>query len=160
MRSATAWVVAMLAGCGPSGTMSDPEVPPMGASAMGSWLAEGHYLKWKCEAAAHDARPQSPHSRNRICSNAKLSGAGAGEYPVDSASVKELFSGTATAPTGYAVARHHQAGTTGDSWYWYEKLGASVVADGTNVSGCAGCHQAAGSDAQHTGHDFIYTQVR
>jgi len=23
-----------------------------------------------------------------------------------------------------------------------------------------GCHQAAGSDAAHSGHDFVYTQVK
>lgn len=66
------------------------------------------------------------------------------------------------------------AGAAGDTWYWYERVplnspaphdGKGVVADGTGGSGPAkdifvGCHQGARSDAQHSGHDFVYTQVK
>lgn len=138
----------------------DPENPPTGAAALGQWIPEGHYKAWKCEPAAHDGRSPSPHGKNRICSNASLSGAGPGEYPVNSAAVKELYDAAGTTVTGHAVARHVKAGAGADSWYWYEKIGSSVVADGTAVSGCSGCHSAAGSDAQHSGHDFIYTQIK
>ncbi len=70
--------------------------------------------------------------------------------------------------------RHIKAGTTGDTWFWYEKVpldsaaphdAKGVVAFGDGSSGpakdiCVGCHAAAGSDAMHSGHDFVYTQVK
>jgi hypothetical protein len=39
-----------------------------------------------------------------------------------------------------------------------------VVAVGGGMSGapkskCVGCHSAAGKDASHSGHDFVYAQV-
>ena len=75
---------------------------------------------------------------------------------------------------GYALYVHVKAGKTGDTWYWYEKVPLTsmaphdangVVADGTGGSGtamsiCVGCHSATGSDAGHSGHDFVYTQVK
>lgn len=74
----------------------------------------------------------------------------------------------------YAVYRHVTAGATGATWYFYEKVPLSsaaphdpngVVAYGLGSSGpaqtiCVSCHQAAGSDANHSGHDFVYTQVK
>lgn len=127
-----------------------------------------------CEPASHEARSPSPHGKNRICSNTLLSGNGAGEYPVNAASVKELFADDGTTIVGYAVARHTSAGAADTAWYWYERVPADhpaphdangVVADGPGDMGpaktiCVGCHTAAGSDAQHSGHDFVYTQVR
>ncbi len=164
------------AGGGAGGGGVDPQNPPTSsAQAVESWLSSGAYKEWKCETTSHDGRSPSPHGKNRICSNAKLSGAAdAGQYPVDSASVKELFNSTGTNIEGYAVYRHVAAGTTGDTWFWYERVplsslaphdDAGVVANGLGGSGpakdiCVGCHQGAGSDANHSGHDFVYTQVR
>lgn len=150
--------VVLAAACGAA--PGDPQLPPTGAAELERWLAAGHHTKWKCEPGPRDPLASSPHGKNRVCSNARLSAAGAGEYPVDSASVKELYDSGGTKVTGHAVSRHVQAGTTGESWYWFEKLGASVVADGTNLAGCGGCHSAAGSDPQHPGHDFVYVQVK
>ena len=140
----------------------DPQTPPAGASAIQGWLADGHYLAWACEPAAHGPLPGvSPHGAVRICSNDLMSAHGAGEYPVGSASVKELLSGTSGSPTivGYAVSLHQQAGTTGDDWYWYEELNDTVLADAVGDATCVGCHAGAGSDASHPGHDFVYVQV-
>jgi hypothetical protein len=137
------------------------------------WLSQGSYKSWHCEAAAHASRSPSPHGMNRICSNNLLSAAGAGEYPVDSASVKELYDSAGQNIVGYAVYRHITAGTTGSNWYFYERVPQTsaaphdsngIVADGVGSSGpaqtiCVSCHQAAGSDAAHSGHDFVYTQV-
>ena len=153
----------------------DAQRPPItGRADVEAWLSQGLYKNWKCEAAAHDPRAPSPHGKNRICSNDKLSAAGAGEYPVDSAAVKELYDAAGTSVVGIAVYRHVSAGTTGANWYWYERVPSSsaaphdangVVADGLGSSGpakdiCVACHQAAGIDAAHSGHDFVYTQVR
>jgi len=92
-----------------------------------------------------------------------LSGHGAGEYPIDSASVKEIYQGSSIA--GFAVYRKVAAGQTGDAFYWYERVGDTTAADGVGSAGrgtavCISCHMGAGIDAEHSGHDFVYTQVR
>ena len=153
---------AVFASCG--GPPPDPQLPPTSsANELTAWADAEVYKQWACESAPHDARSPSPHGRNRICSNAKLSAHGAGEYPVGSATVKELFDGSGKL-TGRAIAVKLKAGA-GEAWYWYEKLGSSVVVSGLGDSGdaktvCVGCHAGAGSDAQHSGHDLIYTQVK
>lgn len=161
-------VSSLFAGCHAPGTLGNEagnlQVPPTTSAAdVGAWLKMGAYTTWHCEPAAHPARSPSPHGTNRICSNDALSGAGLGEYPVDSAAVKEILDGTTV--VGYAVYRHVRAGAGGDSWFWYEQQGGSVGAIGLGDKGtphdvCVGCHGKAGSDAQHPGHDFVYTQVR
>jgi len=152
-------------------TAQDP--PTSSGTDVEAWLATGMYLSWHCEPAPHPARSPSPHSTNRICTNDVLSGfTGTGEYPVGSAAVKEIY-GTGTTIIGYAVYRHVRAGATGSDWWWYERLpldsaaphdDAGVVAAGPGTDGparaiCVACHSAAGSDAMHSGHDFVYTQV-
>ena len=165
--------VCLVAACGDDtdatndkGTPGTAQTPAMGAAAVEAWIAQKHYLSWRCESAPHDQRSPSPHGRNRICSNDLLSGHGAGPYPVGAAAVKELYNGSSNTIGGYAVYLHTKAGNSGADWYWYEKLpGSGVVADGLGDSGgaksiCVGCHSGAGSDAMHPGHDFVYTQVK
>ena len=158
-----------------TGAGADDQTPPMtGHVDIQAWLAEGHYLMWTCEADPHAASiAVSPHGMQRICSNDLMAAHGDGEYPVGAAAVKELTLDDGTL-FGYAVSLHHQAGTGGDSWYWYEQVSADhpaphdangVVADGIGSSGpaldiCVGCHMAAGLDAEHPGHDFVYVQVQ
>lgn len=153
----------------------DEQTPPMsGHVDIQAWLAEGHYLSWTCEADPHPASiAVSPHGMQRICSNDVMSAHGDGEYPVGASAVKELTLDDGTI-FGYAVSLHYQAGTGGDSWYWYEQVSADhpaphdengVVADGIGSSGpaldiCVSCHSAAGVDAAHPGHDFVYVQVQ
>jgi len=159
-------VLAILAGfvwsCGgSSGDLSDPgdpQTPPKGRANLEPWIAQGFYKGWRCEPAAHPARPFGAHGQNRVCSNELLSAAGAGEFPVGSASVKEIYSGTDVA--GYSVSRHTSAGTGGNTWYWYERIGSGSPTDAQGASVCVSCHQLAGSDSSRSGHDFVYTQVR
>lgn len=169
------WLTLSLAltACGAPGTPDaglDSQNPPMGTDAdMTAWLVSGNYKSWKCETAGHDARSPSPHGRNRICNNTALSSTGAGNYPVGAASVKELLTvDGGTEIVGYAVARKVTAGasaTTGGSWFYYEKDKGTLVANGlgdkagNELMVCTGCHQGAGSDAMHSGRDFVYTQV-
>ena len=47
---------------------------------------------------------------------------------------------------GYAVSR--KLGASKSDWYWFERYGSSIYADGTNVSLCANCHASAA--AEHT----------
>jgi hypothetical protein len=167
----------LLSGCDSDDGNDDDDstqVPPRGADAVEAWLADGAYLDWSCEPEPHAARSPSPHGVNRICSNDVLSAHEAGEYPVDAASVKELYADDSVTIVGYAVALHVRAGTEGGDWYWYERVpldhpaphdANGVVADALGDSGpaqsiCVSCHSAAGSDAAHSGHDFVYTQVR
>jgi len=145
----------------PSGASatSDAQTPPTGTDAeITTWLAKGEYKSWKCEPEVHAGRPPSPHGRNRVCSNALLSDHGSGEFPIGSAGVKEIYDAAGTTITGYATYRKIAAGA-GDAWYWYEKLGGSVVANSLGNTGCTGCHSRAGTGT-NSGHDFVYTQVK
>ncbi len=142
-------------------TTGDAQTPPTGASALEAWLAQGAYKAWHCEPAPHAARSPSPHGMDRVCSNDLLSAHGNGEFPIGASAVKELYDGAAV--NGYAVYRKVGAGG-GDAWYWYEKIGDRLNADGTGGSGepktvCASCHASAGQDGR-PGHDFVFTQVR
>jgi len=154
---------------------SDPQKPPTtGRADVQAWLGTAAYKAWHCEPSPHEARKPSPHGMNRICSNDVLAAHGDAEFPVDSAAVKELYDAAGSKIVGYAVYRHVKAGTSGDAWYWYETVpegsaaphdANGVVADGLGGAGpakdiCVSCHGAAGSDAAHFGHDFVYTQVK
>lgn len=170
-----------LAGCGgnPSPGVGDDQTPPTtGHDAIETWLTAASYKSWHCEQAPHAPRSPSPHlTMNRICSNNLLSTfAGTGEYPVGSAAVKELYDSAGTNLNGYAVYVHTKAGKTSDTFYWYERVPPSstaphdsvtnVVADGFGggmaapETICVSCHKATGSDAAHSGHDYVYTQVK
>lgn len=99
---------------------------------------------------------------------------GEGPAPATVESLSPRRSARLTRCGALAVYRHIKAGTTGDTWFWYEKVpldsaaphdAKGVVAFGDGSSGpakdiCVGCHAAAGSDAMHSGHDFVYTQVK
>ncbi len=120
---------------------------PIGTQAeLDAWLQSGAYKTWACEASAHDRRPGSGHSRNRICVNPALrQDKGAGPYPVGAAGVKELYDGSG-AVNGYAVYVKVKPGAAGDTWFWYERIGASVVARSEGASLCVGCHSGAPRD--------------
>lgn len=172
----------LVAACGSDdGSASDDQTPPTSTSEVESWLAGGAYKSWTCEPAVHPARAPSPHGFNRICSNDLVAGAAAGTaaWPKGAAAVKELYaSATATTPVGYAVYLKTEADSAaGANWYWYERVpadseaphdSAGVVASGRGSNGaaktvCVACHNAAGSDADHTpsagGRDQVYTPV-
>jgi hypothetical protein len=127
---------------------TESQIAPQGHTALTAWLAAGHYLSWACEDAPHPARPPGAHGMNRICSNAALSGSSSGPFPVGAVSVKELHRNGSI--IGYAVARKLSSGSGGSSWYWYEGLGSSVVADGVGVGLCTGCHDDATRDYTFT----------
>jgi hypothetical protein len=147
-------------GAGPGTGPGDAQTPPTGGKDLEAWLSKGLYKAWHCEADAHEARPRSGHTKNRICTNDLLSAHGAGEFPVGAAAVKELYAGNDVA--GYAVYLHVKPGG-GDSYYWYERTGGGLVADGLGTTGapkdtCVSCHESAGPT--RTGHDFVFTQVK
>ena len=154
------------AGCpAPAG---DAQTPPQGTDAViSTWLTAGSYkgAGWKCEAAVHASRSPSPHGKNKICNNMALTGTVApAVYPFGIASVKELYMDDGTTVSGHALSlKLFEGASDGSKWYFYEKTGATVVANGKgkkdNTDLCSSCHAGAGSDPAHSGRDFVYTQV-
>ncbi|HEU0029761.1 MAG TPA: cytochrome P460 family protein [Kofleriaceae bacterium] len=156
----------------PGSIPSDDQTPPTSGSAVESWLADGAYRTWAAEAQIHEARSPSPHGFNRIYSNELVAqnATGTGSWPKGAAAVKELYaSATDPTPIGYAVYLKLDADSAnGANWYWYERMGQMVFADGRGNEGtakslCVGCHAAAGADPAHTpspgGRDQVYTPV-
>ena len=146
----------------------DAQTPPQGTDAViSAWLTAGSYkgAGWKCEPAVHANRSPSPHGMNKICNNTKLTSSIApGLYEFGTASVKELYMADGTTIAGYATSLKLVDGDSdGSKWYFYEKMAGTVVYNGkgtaANTDLCSGCHAGAGSDAGHSGRDFVYTQV-
>src|SRR5262249_31206640 len=136
----------LLLGCGGPSTL---QLPPANAADLEVWLTAAYYRSWRCEPAVHAPPPPSPHSLDRICQNDLASSHGAGEYPVGSASVRELYTDSGGL-RGYSVNRHVSPGAGGATWYWYEAVDGRVTADGTGDSGvpktvCTACHSLAGT---------------
>ena len=159
----------------PTDVKSSPgsaQLPPTTNGAdVEAWLKKGSYLDWSCETASHPQIKVSPHGQNRICSNDAIvafSGKVGDERPKGSAAVKELYDDSAKL-VGYAVSvKLADTSNGGDNWYWYERMGSSVVADGNGNSGaphsiCVSCHAGAGSDnTQHSvssSSDYVYDVV-
>jgi cytochrome c553 len=120
------------------------DVPTDGA-AMFTWLQRGEYEAWPAESGVHAST--GPHGQVRTFINPTLESslqAESAEHPVGAASVKELYRDAEV--FGWAVMVKTQAGTGGESWYWYEVFsttdGSNPVADGNGVGLCAGCHSA------------------
>jgi len=124
------------AGEGPS------EVPPTDTDALQTWLEQRAYDHWSAESAIHPS--QGPHGGDvRTFVNAALLGsleADADEHPIDAATVKELYDDDDV--VGWAMMVKVVRDTGGDGWFWYERVGTSVYADGVGVELCSDCHQA------------------
>jgi hypothetical protein len=148
------------------------QVPPVTSpQEIDAWLAAGHFRTWACEKT-----PSSGigHNLNTICSNEILvrARASAAEYPVDSASVKEMYDASGTKVIAVSMSRHTRIGNSGDAWFWFQRAfpGSGIAADENGLvanswgdspraAPCSGCHRAAGIDANHSGHDFVYNVV-
>ena len=137
------------------------QLPPVDdLTGLETWLAAGHYLSWHCEKAPHPARPPGAHGSTRICSNEALSATSASSpFPVGAASVKELYTAGGQ-PNGHAVAVKLEADSAaGAGWYWYERLGGTLYANGSGVALCTDCHAGADSTFAATARDFVFTVV-
>jgi hypothetical protein len=130
-------------------TTDDPQLPDTtSAATIDAWLAKGYYKTWKCEA---EVQPRgSPHGNNRICSNEALSKTTGDKYPVGAVGLKELYNGGKI--NGYALEIKKLNEQGAEQWFWYEKIGTSVVANGFSAGICSGCHTKAPKD-------FVYTQI-
>src|SRR5262249_57574633 len=132
---------------------ASPRPRRRGGAGMGGGLARGFHQSGRCEPQPHPARPFGAHGETRICSNDLLSAAQGGEFPVGSASVKEIHSGSQI--SGYAVSLHNFAETSGGTWYWYERVGSGTT-EGQGAAVCVDCHRRAGAAPQPSAPPFWY----
>lgn len=141
----------------------EPQVPPGGAADMAVWLdafeANDWIAQWVCEEDFSDktdgAAEIHVHGANRVCNNQALAAASldeASELPVGAAALKFVERGI------YVEVKVRTESDGGDGWFWYAPGGAPA---GLGVTGCTGCHAAAGVDADHPGlGDYVYFQVK
>jgi hypothetical protein len=130
----------------------DAQTPATGALAnIDAWLVKEEFARWKCEPKATGASRDDAHGANRVCSNNLMSASANGDFPVGAANVKELFDSNGVRK-GFAFAVKVKAGRAEDTWYWYEKIGSRIVANGVSDSTCTGCHSK-------SPRDYVYVRV-
>jgi len=134
-------------------TNAAQELPPIeSAEVLETWLAEGSYKTWAAESGVHPST--GPHAGNvrtfvNAVALASLAADNA-EHPKDSATVKELYGGGVDEIIGYAVSlKTAPESQGGGTWYWYERIDATIYADDLGVGLCTGCHGG--------GADYILT---
>lgn len=138
---------------GDATTGAAEELPPIDSvDALELWLAGGAYKQWAAESQVHAS--SGPHGGNvRTYVNAIALGSLAAqqsEHPQDAATVKELYGDSMDTLIGYAVTRKTAPQSEGGAtWYWYERVNATVYGGDLDVPLCTGCHAA--------GADFILT---
>jgi len=143
-------------GCGDDDKRIEPDVPPTDPQAMQVWLDAGYYKDWSCEDKPTKKTDGAPsihvHGDTRVCTNPRLARANAtGEFPSGVASVKEEYSGSTISALVVSVKVASKS-DNGAGWYWY----GGPTRAGFGLTGCADCHRAAGSDADHPGSDYVY----
>ncbi|WAS90018.1 hypothetical protein [Nannocystis punicea] len=126
---------------------------PAEPAAIGGWLHAAGYRGWAAQSGVHAT---SEHGGARVFFNEVLAAsmrAGAGEHPIGSAAVRELYEADLATLRGFAVMLKLRAsGPGGEGWLWYEQFGtgadAKPLVAGTGERGCVGCHDA--------GLDFVH----
>lgn len=164
-----ALVFAVLAGCAATEvagesvsevTVDEAQRPAtLTTAGIEHWLDAVFYETWAC-SEIRPSRPPGGTTPMRVCSNHLASTHGAGEYPIGSVAVRELYDASHTRITGRAVIVKTKAGG-GEAWYWYERrdgtLNASAMGDASQAKPCVQCHQRA--NASLFGHDLVFNQV-
>lgn len=166
--AACALAALALAACAPPRDVDDPAVVPpvLGSGAIEAWFDAGHYQRWTCEPAAHDALAPSPHGRVRLCANPIAAGDPRGVDALDASLVLEIRDGDAI--VGRGAQRHTGDGQDAASWYWYLRVpeasatahdASGLAADGWGQEGpaatyCSACHGTAGRG--QPGRDFVF----
>lgn len=140
-------------------TEFDPQLPPLNAAGAELWLQQKFYEAWACEeqpnAKTDGAAAIHVHGdKTRVCSNDLLAASSPeAEFPEGVASVKEVYDGDGKLAVTVLSVKGHADSDGGQGWFWYEPPSLA----GFGVAACTGCHQAAGSDADHPGAgDFVY----
>lgn len=129
------------------------ELPPIDSvEALELWLAGGAYKQWAGESQVHASTgPHGGGVRTYVNAIALDSlAAQQAEHPQDAATVKELYGDGMDTLIGYAVSRKTAAQSEGGAtWYWYERINATVYGGDLDVPLCTGCHGG--------GADYILT---
>ncbi len=139
----------------PTSTPVTGQLPPTDSAELVPWLQAGAYLGWTSESAIHVSGGPHPSAVLTYFNDTLIASLQAGNaaHPVDSATVKELYNNSGEI-NGWAVSVKTQADSaSGDGWYWYERVGNSVFADGNGVGLCANCHGTTTSG--FTSKDYI-----
>jgi len=129
------------------------ELPPIeSAEVLEAWLVQGSYKTWAAETGVHPST--GPHGGNvrTFVNDVALASLDAqnAEHPMDSATVKELYGNSMDEIIGYAVSlKTAPESQGGGTWYWYERVNATIYADDLGVGLCTGCHGG--------GADYILT---
>lgn len=141
-------IAVALAACGPNASdcIDVPEVPAADADAAFEFVTCRRYIDSPAETERHGT--SSPHGdETRVWINHTMEEAlmaNATEMPVGSVSTKEIYSNGAQ--QGWALMVKVAAGTSADTWYWYEVLGSEPgtepVVAAVGASACTGCHSA------------------
>jgi hypothetical protein len=145
------FALALLIGCGDSGPASDcsnitAEDVPSESAALFAYLDCAGYEGLASESSVHPST--SAHSSMaRVFINDTLEqslASGAAEHPVGAASVKEIYQGNGTTLRGWAAMVKVEAGSGGDTWFWYENYDTasndSPVAASRGAGICVPCH--------------------
>jgi hypothetical protein len=131
---------------GPPTATPDSQMPPSDGAALLSWLQAGHYRAWRGEGFRHPSN--GPHFGNvqTFVNDAlydSLIRIPPGEHVRGSAAVKEMYGSDGEEVRGWSVSlKVDDDSSGGDGWYWYERFGSAVFADGRGVSICTQCHGA------------------
>lgn len=119
------------------------EITDTSFAGVTAFLDEGRYKTWTADPAVHD--DLGPHGKVRNFFNAvALTSvrAKAAEHPVGAIIVKELYKADGVTLKGHALEAKTKAGASGDTWLFYERLGASDPNPyyGMGHPTCTGCH--------------------
>lgn len=134
----------------------DPQLPPASRTALTEWLRAGPYTRWTAESGVHESLV---HGRVRTYLNDAILGSlqdGLPSHPRGAAVVKELYDAGDRRVSGWAVMiKLDDDSAGGRGWYWYENIDGSIVAAGSGVPVCTGCH--ASNYRGLTSRDFLLT---
>lgn len=115
---------------------------PTGEAQLEPWLLAGNYRGWRSESERHPSTGPHPVTVRTFVNDVLFDSLSAGntQHPRGAAAVKELYNSSGNL-RGFAVSlKVADDSAEGTGWYWYEKVGSSVFADGNGESICTGCH--------------------
>ncbi|MCA9654167.1 MAG: hypothetical protein KC501_29865 [Myxococcales bacterium] len=126
----------------PGTTGGVDQTPPVDPDALAAWLHDGEYLGWNAESGPHPSAGPHFGGVRTFVNDALFDSldAGAAQHPMDAAAVKELYADGDTVRGWSVMVKVQPDSAGGDGWYWYELYDDGVLADGTGLGVCTGCH--------------------
>ncbi len=125
----------------------DPQIPPANTVDLQSWLRQAFYRDWRRVSELRYSYHQIPspmRGERRYLNEALYTSLvcdGVDPHPKGAAAVQELFDLGNENAVGWSVNRKLQADSDeGRGWYWYQEFDGRVLAAGSGVGECVGCH--------------------